>query len=91
MLNWKVRVKNLMFWIQVGGAVITTALAYNSMHPTDFTTWSDVGNMLLGIVMNPYLLVCCGWSIWNALNDPTTSGFSDSARAMTYDLPSKEK
>jgi len=26
-------------------------------------------------------------SVWNAINDPTTKGLADSARAMTYDKP----
>ncbi|MBQ8264293.1 MAG: holin, partial [Oscillospiraceae bacterium] len=28
-------------------------------------------------------------SVWNALNDPTTSGITDSTLAMSYDKPSK--
>ena len=30
-------------------------------------------------------------SIWNAVNDPTTEGLSDSPTACTYDSPKKEE
>ena len=90
-INWKIRLTNPVFWVQVGGAIILTALTYNSMQPEDLTTWSGLGNLLYGIVVNPFLLFSCAWSVWNAVNDPTTSGVTDSARALTYETPNAEK
>ena len=29
-------------------------------------------------------------SVWNAINDPTTSGLGDSANALTYSSPKKD-
>ena len=39
---------------------------------------------------NPYVIGLILVSVWNALNDPTTEGLSDSDLAMTYKKP-KEK
>ena len=30
-------------------------------------------------------------SMWHAVTDPTTTGVTDSARALTYDYPNAEK
>lgn len=91
MINWKVRIKNPMFWVQVGLAVFATALTYNSMQPSDLTTWEGVGNLVVGIVTNPFLLGSCVISVFNAINDPTTVGISDSAKAQTYEHPNADK
>lgn len=91
MINWRVRIKNPMFWIQSGAAVLATALAYNSMQPSDLTTWEGVGNLAVGIVTNPFLLGSCAISVFNAVTDPTTAGVSDSAKAMSYDQPNADK
>ena len=91
MINWKIRFKNPVFWLQVGGAIILTALTYNSMQPEDLTTWEGLGNLLYGVITNPFLLFSCGLSVWNAVNDPTTSGVSDSANALGYTQPNPEK
>ena len=41
-------------------------------------------------VGNPYVIVSVLASVYNALIDPTTSGVTDSARAMTYTTPGGE-
>ena len=46
--------------------------------------------MLLEAVKNPVVVVSVVVSVWNALNDPTTSGLADSARALGYQAPYKE-
>lgn len=83
-INWKIRIKNPIFWVQIVGAFILTALGYNSMEPQDLTTWLGLFNLVKGVFLNPYLLAICLWSVWNAINDPTTEGLSD-------DLFSKNK
>jgi len=88
-MNWKVRIRNPLFWIHVGGALLLTALTYNSMEPTRLTSWALVWEVICGVATNPYLLFLCAWSIWSAVNDPTTAGASDSAQAMTYQTPKK--
>ena len=90
MINWKVRIKNPIFWVQVLGGVILAALAYNGLKPQDLTTWQGVFNLFKGIVSNPYLLVLCAYNTWSAINDPTTKGVTDSQNALEYNEPKKD-
>lgn len=85
--NWKVRFKNPVFIAQLVMAVILPILAYGGLTVQDLTTWGAVGQMIVGAVCNPYVLGLVAISVWNAVNDPTTAGVSDSERALTYDAP----
>ena len=53
----------------------------------DMTTWTAVGNLLVGAIQNPYVLGLVVISVWNCVNDPTTKGTSDSLNALTYRKP----
>ena len=88
-MNLKVRFKNPVFIAQLILSILTPILAYAGLTLQDITTWSALGNVLLGAVQNPYVLGLVVVSVWNALNDPTTEGLGDSARAMTYEKPSR--
>lgn len=90
MINWKIRFKNPVFYMQLILAVLTPVLAYMGLTVKDLTTWAAVGNVLLQAVSNPYVLALVLVSVWNAVNDPTTSGISDSTNALTYDKPNEE-
>lgn len=89
MINWKVRVKNPIFWVQVGLAVLTPILAYMGMNLQDLTTWGTVGAVLFEAIKNPYVLGLVAVSVWNAINDPTTAGVGDSKQALTYEEPKR--
>ena len=86
-INWKVRVRNPIFIVQVILAILTPILAYAGLTMQDLTTWGALGNLLIGAISNPYVLGLVAVSLWNALNDPTTAGLADSVLAMTYDEP----
>lgn len=88
-INWKVRIKNPVFWANIAVSVFLPILAHTGMNWEDVTTWAALGGVLLGAVKNPVIVVAVVVSVWNALNDPTTAGFSDSAQAMTYTAPKK--
>ena len=90
MINLKIRFKNPVFYMQLILAVLTPVLAYMGLTVKDLTTWAAVGNVLLQAVSNPYVLALVLVSVWNAVNDPTTSGISDSTNALTYDKPNGE-
>ena len=90
MINWKIRFKNPVFYMQLILAVLTPVLAYMGLTVKDLTTWAAVGNVLLQAVSNPYVLALVLVSVCNAVNDPTTSGISDSTNALTYDKPNGE-
>ena len=86
-INWKVRFRNPYFWVQIGVAILTPILAYLGLSVEDLTTWGKVGQVLLESVSNPYVLVLVVASVFNAIQDPTTKGLSDSEKALTYTEP----
>ena len=86
-MNLKVRFKNPVFIAQLILAILTPILAYAGLTMQDLTTWNTLGQLLLNALGNPYVLGLIIISIWNALNDPTTEGFSDSEQALKYDVP----
>lgn len=87
MINWKVRFKNPVWWAQMGLAIFTPILAYAGLTAQDMTTWGAVFDLLKQAVTNPYVLSLVVVSVWNAVNDPTTKGVTDSTQAMSYDKP----
>jgi len=86
-MNLKVRFKNPVFIVQLILAILTPILAYAGLTVQDLTSWQALGEILLGAIRNPYVLGLIVVSVWNALNDPTTAGITDSAQALTYDKP----
>ena len=86
-MNLKVRFKNPVFIAQLILAILTPILAYAGLTLQDLTSWQALGKILLGAISNPYVLGLIIVSVWNALNDPTTAGITDSAQALTYDKP----
>lgn len=88
MINWKIRFKNPVFIAQLVLSILTPILTYMGLTVQDMTSWAVLGNTLLSAISNPYVLGLIIVSLWNALNDPTTTGISDSTNAMTYDSPS---
>lgn len=89
-MNLTVRVKNPTFWIQIFIGAFATMLAYAGLTAADMTSWVGVWEIVKGTFSNPYCLFLVASNIWNALNDPTTSGVSDSAAAKTYTSPKKD-
>lgn len=86
-INWKVRAKNPLFWVEVGAAIVLPILAYLGLSWEDMTSWAALGEVLLTAIQNPVILVAVGVSVWNAITDPTTKGISDSEQALTYNKP----
>lgn len=86
-MNLKVRLRNPIFWVQLAGSFLLTALSYNMMQPQDLTTWEGLFNIVKGVFSNPYLLGLCIWNMWSAANDPTTAGLADSEQAKSYTAP----
>lgn len=86
-MNLKVRFKNPVFIAQLILAILTPILAYAGLTVQDLTSWQALGEILLGAISNPYVLGLIVVSVWNALNDPTTAGITDSTQALTYNKP----
>lgn len=88
-INWTVRLKNPVFWAELAAAILLPILAHMGMNWEDMTSWAALGNLLLSAIQNPVIVVAVAVSVWNAINDPTTAGVSDSAQALTYTEPKK--
>ena len=86
-INWKVRVKNPLFWVEIAAAILLPILAHLGLSWEDMTSWAALGEVLLSAIQNPVIIVAIGVSVWNAITDPTTKGISDSKKALTYDKP----
>ena len=80
-MNLRVRIKNPVFWVQI----ILGAVA--GLTAADLTTWPALWELVKNTFTNPYCLFLVASNVWSALNDPTTSGLSDSDRAKTYEKP----
>lgn len=86
-MNLKVRLKNPWFWIGLIG-VILSAMGISA---ETLTSWSAVGNALIDLVTNPFMLGSVAIAVLGVFVDPTTEGIKDSAQAMTYDRPKGEE
>lgn len=86
-INWKVRLKNPVFWVQVAVAVFVPILAYFGLNWSEMTTWASIGSLLWQAIQNPVVVVSVVVSVYNACIDPTTKGINDSVRALSYDKP----
>ena len=76
MINWKLRFKNKATLIAIASTVILLAQQLGLKLPDNI---ADVVNTVLT------LLVLLG-----VVNDPTTAGFKDSEKTLTYDKPKEE-
>jgi phi LC3 family holin len=88
-INWTVRFKNPVFWAQIAVAIVVPILTYFGLSWEDMTTWAAFGNLFVEAVKNPVVVLSVLVSLFNAINDPTTKGLSDSERAMSYDKPAE--
>lgn len=83
-INWKVRIKNINFWITIIPAVLLLIQAVAAVF--GFTLdLGDIGNKLITVVNSAFGVM----AILGIVTDPTTKGVSDSTQALTYDRPKK--
>lgn len=90
-INWKVRLKNPVWWVQVAVAAALPVLGYFGIAPRDISSWRVLLETIAAALSNPYVLGLAAVGLWNAVNDPTTAGLSDSARALSYTEPYKDE
>ncbi len=86
-INWKVRLKNPMFWAQMVAALIAPILVGLGIQWEELTTWAALWDALARAVSNPVIVVAVIASLWSAVTDPTTAGLGDSRQALTYTRP----
>ena len=85
-INIPVRFKNPWFWVGLCGTILTAM----GVSPEMFTSWDAVWEAVVNMVSNPYMLVSVVLAVLGVFVDPTTSGISDSKRALSYKSPVKE-
>lgn len=81
-INWRVRVKNKLFWLAIIPAVLLLVQQVAGLFglAVDFTQLQDKVIDIVGTVF-------CILAILGIVADPTTEGVTDSNDAMTYDKP----
>lgn len=84
-INWIVRVKNKTFWLTLIPAILLLAQATANVFGITIDL-TNIGGKLLEVVQALFVVL----SILGIVVDPTTSGFGDSSRALTYDEPKED-
>ena len=85
MINWKVRIKNKVFWLTFIPALLLLIQAIAAVfgYSLDFT---DLQQKILNVVEALFAVL----AILGIVTDPTTAGIGDSNLAMTYQKPKKD-
>lgn len=82
MINWKVRIKNKLFWAELIPAIALLAQAVASVFGFTIDLTTLVGKLLAVVDAVFAILMILGIVV-----DPTTEGIRDSKLAMSYDEP----
>lgn len=86
-MNWKVRIKNKIFWMTIIPAVLLLARQILAVFGIEFD-FTEIQDKILAIVESVFAIL----TILGIVTDLTTEGVGDSARALTYTEPyPKEK
>ena len=81
-INWKVRIRNKLFWLSLIPAVLILAESVCSLLGFTVETGA-VKEQLLNLVQAAFAVL----AVLGVVVDPTTEGVQDSDRAMSYERP----
>ena len=82
-VNIPVRFKNPWFWV----GVVSVAITAIGVDPQTFTSWAAVWEGIKAVLDTPVQLVTMALAVLSVFIDPTTSGITDSDKALTYQKP----
>ena len=85
-INWKVRIKNKLFWIALIPAVLLLIQTVCSVFGIELD-FGDLQDKLLAVINALFAVLV----ILGIVVDPTTDGLGDSDRAMSYEEPWADK
>ena len=85
MINWKVRILNKTFWLTLVPALALLIQTFLAVCGVKLELGETIDKLLVFINALFAVLMIVG-----IVNDPTTSGVSDSTRAMTYERPNNQ-
>lgn len=86
MINWKVRIRNRLFWVSFIPACILVVQAVASLVGINLDM-SITQDNLLNVVNAVFGLL----AVLGVVVDPTTEGIEDSKRAKMYTIPKKRE
>lgn len=84
-INWKVRIKNKMFWIAIIPALLLLVQVVAGVFGFELNLGA-IGDKLIAVVNAVFGVL----AILGVVADPTTAGVSDSTQAMNYEKPKEE-
>lgn len=84
-INWNVRLKNKNFWLALVPALALLFQAFADIFGIKLEFGQTIDKVLVFINVLFAFLVLVG-----IVNDPTTSGLSDSTRALDYNEPNAD-
>ena len=85
-INWKVRIKNKIFWIALIPAVLLLVQTVCSVFGIELD-FGSLQDKLIALVNALFAVL----AILGIVADPTTEGLYDSKRAMSYEEPWVDK
>lgn len=84
-INWNVRLKNKNFWLTLVPALALLLQAFADIFGLKLEFGQTIDKVLVFINVLFAFLVLVG-----VVNDPTTTGLSDSTRALEYEEPNAD-
>lgn len=81
-INWKVRIKNKMFWLALVPAILLLVQVIAAVFGVEIKI-DAVGDKLIAVVNALFAVL----TILGVVTDPTTAGVGDSEQALTYETP----
>lgn len=86
MINWRVRIKNKVFWIAIIPALVLLVRLVAHILGFDLES-ATVHDDLIAILDAVFAVL----AIMGIVVDPTTEGIEDSTLAKTYEVPKKRE
>lgn len=84
-INWKVRIKNKLFWLTGIPAVLVLIQAVAAVFGFSLDL-GELGGKLIDVVEAAFIVL----AVIGVVADPTTDGLGDSSQALTYEKPKAE-
>lgn len=84
-INWSVRIKNKNFWLAIVPALALLFQAFANIFGIKLEFGETIDKILVFINVLFAVFVLVG-----VVNDPTTTGLSDSTRALEYEEPNAD-
>ncbi len=85
MINWKVRLKNKLFWLSMVPALLLLVQVVAGLFGFSLEL-EGLQAKLLDLINAVFAVL----AVLGVVSDPTTEGISDSKLAMSYDEPKKK-